>query len=90
MKVKISSGRKVEDDSSMPRRVTSPTDTTDASEEYLMSWTKFAARGGSTLRMACGPTMLHEALQWRQAQHLRRFAMADRNGRGYPPERPRR
>ena len=57
MKVKISSGLNVDDDSSIPRRVISPTDMTDAREEYLMSYTKFAASGGSTLRRACGPTI---------------------------------
>jgi hypothetical protein len=34
MKVKISSGLNVEDESSIPRRVISPTDMTDAREEY--------------------------------------------------------
>ncbi len=57
MKVKISSGRKVEDDSSMPRRVISLTEITAPSEENLISCTKFEASGGSVMRIACGSTM---------------------------------
>ena len=57
MKVKTSSGRKIVEDSSMPRRVISLTEMTAPSDEYLMSWTKLAASGGRVSRMACGSTM---------------------------------
>src|SRR5262245_50357060 len=57
MNVKISKGRKVEDDSSMPRRVISLTEITAPSDENLMSCTKLEASGGKVIRIACGSTM---------------------------------
>src|ERR1700716_1839686 len=54
---KIWSGRNVEDDSSMPRRVISVTEITAPSDENLINCTKFEASGGSVKRIACGRTM---------------------------------
>ena len=44
--VNISNGLNVADDNSVALRVISGTDNTDASDEYLMSITKFDASGG--------------------------------------------
>src|SRR3954447_4799333 len=57
MKVKISSGRKVEAVRRTPWRVISGTEKTEPSEEYLISVTKLVASGGRTRRTACGSTM---------------------------------
>ena len=82
MKVKISSGRNVEEDSSMPRRVTSETEMTAASEEYLMSCTKLAASGGNVARKRLRQHDPHECVQRRQPQH----AAPPRGGRAAPLE----
>ena len=57
MKVKVSSGRKLVAESSMPRLVISLTEMTAPSEENLMSCTKLEASGGRVMRIACGSTM---------------------------------
>src|SRR4029450_299913 len=57
MKGKVSSGRKLVAESSMPRRVISFTEITAPSDENLMSCTKLEASGGTVMRTACGRTM---------------------------------
>src|SRR5512146_1934869 len=57
-KEKISIGRNVDAESSVAFRVISPTANTEASEERLMRSTRLLTSGGSTLRTACGSTIL--------------------------------